>query len=215
MHLHKKHDRVSTLAVTRLHRFCVVGFSGDGVPSFVCAIDGFLTPRPGLGLFLIFTLLEEFISTVGGDLLLPSLNVCDFLSDICAGVRVISIITLRVVVLVLLFVSFFFVCFVDFGFVCFIDFAAARRGAASFDIMDGNGPCKSDAARRSERQCAIPNDLFVSLYVASWLSYGDPNARHTCGVGRWGIVGAGGGGIHGVFGGDDTVLNDLNALLNF
>lgn len=180
----------------------------------MCVIDGFLTPRAGLGLFLIFTLvLEEFISTVVGDLLLPF--ACDVLSDICTGVRVISIITLRAVVLVLLFVNFFFVCFVDFGFVCFIDFAAARRGAASVDIMDGNGPCKSDAARRSDRQCAIPNDLLVSSYVASWLSYGDPNARHTCGVGRRGIVGAGGGGIHGVFGGDDTVLNDLNALLNF
>jgi hypothetical protein len=199
--LHKKHDRVSTLAVTRLQRFCVDGFSADGGLSFMCVIDGFLTPRAGLGLFLIFTLvLEEFISTVVGDLLLPF--ACDVLSDICTGVRVISIITLRAVVLVLLFVSF-------------IDFVAARRGAASVDIMDGNGPCKSDAARRSDRQCAIPNDLLVSSYVASWLSYGDPNARHTCGVGRRGIVGAGGGGIHGVFGGDDTVLNDLNALLNF
>ena len=129
--------------------------------------------------------------------------------------RFISVITLRVVVLVLLFVDFFFVCFVDFGFVCFIDFAAAWHGAASVDTIDGNGPCKSDAARRSERQCAIPHNLLVSSYVASWLSYGDPNARYTCGVGRWGIVCAGGDGIHGVFGGDYTVLNDLNALLNF
>jgi len=77
--LHKKHDRVSTLAVTRLQRFCVDGVSGDGGSSFVCVIDGFLTPRAGLGLFMIFTLvvLEEVISTFVGNLLLPF--ACDFL----------------------------------------------------------------------------------------------------------------------------------------
>ena len=162
-----------------------------------------LFERDRLGLFLIFTL-EDDTSAVVAALTLPFEPAFGLL--ISDGVCVKSITTPRAL-LTDVFLD-------DFDFFCVFDLAATRLCAGALSFDDGGG-YKSDAARRSLCQCVTPNESLAFVYVASWLSYGDPNARHTCGVGRWGIVGAGAGGIHGVFGGDDTVLNDLNALLNF